>query len=123
MPLEAKSPSRVQETTTTSGTTSPLVLNGAVTKYRSFSSALTNGDKCYYSVIGSDGSEWENGVGTFTSPNLVSRDIIRESSNSNAIVNFSAGIKIVAITPSEAWGNDVIEESKKQSMLMTIALS
>lgn len=123
MPLEAKSPSRVQETTTTSGTTSPLVLNGAVTKYRTFNAALTSGDKCYYSIIGSDGSEWENGTGTFTSPNLLSRDTIRESSNSNAIVNFSAGIKIVAITPSEAWGNDVIEESEKKSMLMTIALS
>lgn len=123
MPLEAKSPSRVQETTTTSGVTSPLVLDGAVTKYRSFNSALSSGDKCYYSIIGSDGSEWETGTGIFTSPNLISRDTIRESSNSNAIVNFSAGIKIVAITPSEAWGNDIIEESEKKSILMTIALS
>lgn len=123
MPLEAKSPSRVQETTTTAGTTSPLVLNGAVTKYRSFDSSLTSGDIVYYSIIGSDGSEWETGTGVFTSPDLISRDTIRESSNNNLIVNFSAGIKIVAITPSEAWGNDIIEESKKQSMLMTIALS
>lgn len=123
MPLTAKAPSRVQETTTTSGLTNPIVLSGAVTKYNSFSSALNDNDLVYYSVINSDGTEWENGIGTFNEPNLLHRTTVRESSNSNNMVNFSAGIKIVAVTPSAVWGDDLITEAQQQALIMTLALS
>lgn len=123
MPLEALAPSRVQETTTTTGITSPLILNGAVTKYRTFNSAVPNGSLVYYAIISSDGSEWEEGIGTFTSPNQLARTTIKKSSNANSIVNFSAGIKTVTIAPTNTWGDDLIEESKRQATIMTLALS
>ena len=83
---------RVQETTTTGGT-GTLTLAGAVTGYRSFNSAFTLGDITYYTIDNGSG-EWEIGVGTVGSGTL-SRNSVLESSNANALVNFSAGTKRV----------------------------
>lgn len=83
---------RVQETTTTGGT-GTLTLAGAVTGYRSFNVAFTLGDITYYTIDNGNG-EWEIGVGTVGSGTL-SRNSVLESSNANALVNFSAGTKRV----------------------------
>ena len=83
---------RVQETTTTGGT-GTLTLAGAVIGYRSFNSAFTIGDITYYTIDNGAG-EWEIGVGTVGSGTL-SRTTVLESSNANALVNFSAGTKRV----------------------------
>ena len=86
---------RVRETTTTTGT-GTITLAGAVTGYQSFS-AIGNGNVTYYTI--SLGSQWEVGIGTYlgAGPTL-SRDTVLESSNANALVNFSAGTKEVFIT-------------------------
>ena len=83
---------RVQETTTTGGT-GTIALAGAVTGYRSFNAAFTIGDVTYYTIDDGAGA-WEIGVGTVGSGTL-SRDSVLESSNANALVNFSAGTKRV----------------------------
>lgn len=83
---------RIQETTTTGGT-GTLTLAGAVTGYRSFNAAFTLGDITYYTIDNGSG-EWEIGVGTVGSGTL-SRNSVLESSNANALVNFSAGTKRV----------------------------
>ena len=75
MPLVAKD--RVQETTTTTGT-GTLTLGGAVTGYQTFSSAIGNGNTCYYAIDG--GSEWEVGLGTVGAGTLA-RNTVLESSN------------------------------------------
>ena len=88
---------RVQETTTTTGT-GDITLDGAVTGYQTFASALANGDTTYYTIADQTGSNWEVGFGTFTSPSTLARTTILSSSNSSSAVNFTAGTKNVFIT-------------------------
>lgn len=84
---------RVQETSTTSGT-GALTLAGAVNGFQSFSSAIGNGNTTYYAI--SDGTNWEIGLGTYTSSgNTLSRDTVLSSSNGNALVSFSSATKNV----------------------------
>ena len=88
---------RVQETTTTTGTGN-IALDGAVTGYQTFASALANGDTTYYTIADQTGSNWEVGLGTFTSPSTLARTTILSSSNSGSAVSFTAGTKNVFIT-------------------------
>lgn len=85
---------RVKETTTTTGT-GTITLAGAQLGYQSFS-AIGNGNVTYYTIAGQGTSEWEVGIGTYTSSGTtLSRDTILASSNSGSAVNFSAGTKDV----------------------------
>jgi hypothetical protein len=84
---------RVKETTTTTGTGS-FALAGAVTGYDSFGQ-IGNGNTTYYAVYLDGGSEWEVGIGTYTSPSTLSRDTILASSAAGAKVSFSAGQKTI----------------------------
>ena len=88
---------RVRETTTTAGT-GTVTLAGAVTGFQSFS-VIGNGNITYYTIAGQGTSEWEVGVGTYTSSGTtLSRDTVLASSNSGSLVNFSAGTKDVFVT-------------------------
>ena len=85
---------RVKETTTTTGA-GTITLAGAQLGYQSFS-AIGNGNTTYYTIAGQGSSEWEVGIGTYTSAGTtLSRDTILASSNSGSAVNFSAGTKDV----------------------------
>lgn len=85
---------RVKETTTTTGT-GTITLAGAQLGYQSFS-AIGNGNITYYTIAGQGSSEWEVGIGTYTSSGTtLSRDTVLASSNSGSAVNFSAGTKDV----------------------------
>ena len=90
---------RVKETTTTTGTGS-ISLGGAVTKFKTFSSALSDGDTTYYAIEQQgDDNEFEVGIGTYASSgNTLARTTILSSSNSNNAVDFSAGTKNIFIT-------------------------
>lgn len=86
---------RVKETTTTTGT-GTITLLGAVTGFQSFSS-VGNGNTTYYTI--SDGTNWEVGIGAYTSAgSTLSRDTVLSSSNSGSLVNFGAGTKEVFVT-------------------------
>ena len=87
MPLLAD---RVLESTTTTGT-GTFALGGALTGYRTFNSSFSNGDVVFYTADNGLG-EWEVGYGTVGTGTL-SRDTVLESSNANALVTFSAGVK------------------------------
>ena len=92
MPLVVKD--RVNETSTTTGT-GTFTLAGAVTGFQSFA-AIGDGNTTYYTIVLQGGSEFEVGLGTYTSSGTtLSRDTILSSSNSNNAVNFSAGTKNV----------------------------
>jgi hypothetical protein len=92
MPLVVRD--RVNETSTTTGT-GAFTLAGAVTGFQTFS-AIGNGNTTYYTIVLQGGSEWEVGLGTYTSSGaLLSRDTVLSSSNSGSLVNFSAGTKNV----------------------------
>ena len=85
---------RVRETTTTTGT-GTVTLAGAVLGFQTFS-AIGNGNTTYYTIAGIGTSEWEVGIGTYTSSGTtLSRTTVLASSNSGSLVNFSAGSKDV----------------------------
>ena len=86
---------RVQETTTTTGT-GTLTLDGAVTGFQTFSSAIGNTNTTYY-AISSSGSEFEVGIGTVAAGTLA-RTTILASSNGGSVVTLSAGTKNVFCT-------------------------
>lgn len=93
---------RVQETTTTTGT-GTVTLGGAVTGYRTFTSAITTGAKVRYAIVVSGGTDWEVGDGTLLTAGTLSRDNVYSSSNAGALVNFSAGTKNVWVDfPAQA---------------------
>ena len=98
---------RVKETTTTTGT-GTVTLLGASTGYQSFS-AIGNGNTTYYTIAGQTTSEWEVGIGTYTSSGTtLARTTVIASSNSGSLVNFSAGTKDVFVTyPAEYTANAV----------------
>jgi len=86
---------RVQETTTTTGT-GTVTLAGAATGYQTFA-AVGDGNSTYYTIEG--GTEWEVGIGTYTSSGTtLSRTTVISSSNAGSLVNFSAGSKNVFVT-------------------------
>jgi hypothetical protein len=92
---------RVQETSVSTGT-GTVTLDGAVAGYQTFSTAIASGSTVYYTITAQTGSNWEVGVGTFTSPDQLSRTTVLSSSNSGSLVNFPAGTKNVFVTqPSE----------------------
>ncbi len=85
---------RVRETSTTTGT-GTLTLDGAVTGFRTFGSAIGSGNTCYYTIT--LGADWEVGLGTVGTGTLA-RTTVLKSSNSNNAVNFGAGTKDVFVT-------------------------
>lgn len=88
----------VKETTSTVGT-GAFVRAGAVTGFRAFTPTYNIGDKVFYCARLN--VEWEIGEGTITTSG-VERTRVIDSSNSGALVNFSAGAKeLFATVPAE----------------------
>jgi hypothetical protein len=122
MPLVVKD--RVQETSTTTGT-GTITLAGAVSGFQSFS-AIGNANTTYYAIVG--GTQWEVGLGTYTSSGTtLSRDTVLASSTGSKI-NFSAGTKLVYVTlPAERAvyenaAGDPPFATQDESVAITIAL-
>ena len=97
---------RVKESSSSSGTGS-ITLGGAIPGYQTFNAAIATGSTVYYTIhnlsAGFD-TEWEVGVGTFTSPATLSRDTVFSSSSSGSKVNFTAGasgLEVFITQPSE----------------------
>lgn len=111
---------RVQETTTTTGTTD-FVLGGAVTGFQTFLAGIGNTNTCYYTALLPNSSEWEVGVGTVggAGAELV-RTTVLASSNAGSKVSFSAGQKFVFVTyPAEKSVN--LDASGNVSALGTVS--
>ena len=104
---------RVKETTTSTGT-GDITLAGAATRYKAFSAVYAVGDQQVpYCIEAQSGSEWEVGLGVYSASNTLTRDKIYASSNSDAVVNFSAGTKDVFVTGAA----DVIDITGRQTAL------
>ena len=85
---------RVQETCTSPGT-GTVTLQGAVLQYQTFSAGIGNGNSTFYTIADQGGANWEVGIGTYSSTgNILTRNTVLSSSNSNALVNFT-GIQYV----------------------------
>jgi hypothetical protein len=90
---------RVMETSTTTGT-GAFSLAGAVTGYRTFNVGIGVGPLVHYVIEAVDANsiptgEWEVGEGYLSGSSTLVRNKVIASSNSNALVNFSAGTKRV----------------------------
>lgn len=100
---------RVLETSTTTGT-GDLTLDGAVTGYQSFDSAVGTQVAFDYCIVAVDGSgiptgQWEVGSGYLSASTTLVRSILWASSAGSAI-NFSAGTKRVFITVAANQAQD-----------------
>lgn len=93
---------RVKETTTSTGTGS-VALAGAFAGFQTFSATVGDTNTTYYAIVVVGGSDWEVGVGTYSSTgNSLSRDSVFASSNSGSLVDFSAGNKdVFCVAPAE----------------------
>ena len=90
---------RVKETSTTTGT-GTFNLAGASQDFESFVSGIGTGNTTYYCITNTGSNEFEVGIGTVTdaTPDTLSRDTVISSTNSNNLVDFSAGTKEVFCT-------------------------
>ena len=92
---------RVKVTSTTTGT-GAFALGSAVTGFETFAQGIGNSNETYYCIFNQGTSEFEVGRGTLdgTSANLTrgSGATIFSSSNSDSVVDFSAGTKDVFCT-------------------------
>lgn len=83
---------RTKETSSTTGT-GTYTLAGAATGFQSFS-GIGNGNTTYYTST--DGTDWEVGVGTYTSAGTtLARTTILASSNAGSAVNWAAGTRTI----------------------------
>lgn len=83
---------RVRDTTTTTGT-GTITVSGSPPIAHVALSAVPTGSKISYVIVGQSSAEWEVGEGTVASGTTMTRDVVRASSNSGSLVNFSAGTK------------------------------
>jgi hypothetical protein len=90
---------RVKDTTTSTGTGTITLSGTAPSGYRTFATAFGSSSTLVeYCIAG--GTEWEVGRGTFNGTTGLTRENVSSSSNSSALVNFSAGSKDVFVTAS-----------------------
>jgi len=90
---------RVKETTTTAGT-GTVTLLGASAGFQSFA-VVGNANTTYYAIVGQTTSEWEVGIGTYTSAGtLLARTTVLSNSSATepSALNFAAGTKDVFVT-------------------------
>ena len=90
---------RVKETTTTAGT-GTVTLLGASTGFQSFA-VIGNANTTFYCIAGQTTSEWEVGIGTYTSSGttLARTTVLSNSAGTQpTALTFSAGIKDVFVT-------------------------
>ena len=87
---------RVKDTTTTTGTGSVTLTGTAPTGYVAFATAFAVNDPIAYCIAA--GAEWEVGEGYLSGSTTLVRDRVLRSSNSDALVSFSAGTKDVFVT-------------------------
>jgi hypothetical protein len=89
---------RVKETTITTGQ-GTVTLDGATTGFQSFS-VIGDGNTTYYTISNPGTTEWEVGIGTYTSSGTtLSRDtVLASSAGAPTKTTFSAGTKDVFVT-------------------------
>lgn len=94
---------RVKETTATTGT-GTVNLAGALTGFETFVAGIGTTNTTYYCIVLPGSTEFEVGVGAVTdaSPDTLSRTAVISSSNSDSLVDFSAGTKDVFCTQPAA---------------------
>ncbi len=93
----------VRETSSATGV-GPLTLAGALPGHRRFADTVPLGASFFYAIAGiTRVAQWETGVGQIDGQGRLIRSAISASSASGAVVDFSAGLKAVALTVGAPW--------------------
>jgi hypothetical protein len=90
---------RVKQTSTSTGT-GTINLTGTETGFETFVTGIGDGNSCFYAIANDGTSEFEVGIGTVTdaATDTLSRTTVISSSNSDNLVDFTAGTKTVFCT-------------------------
>ena len=90
---------RVKQTSTSTGT-GTINLTGTETGFETFVTGIGNSNSTFYAIANDGTSEFEVGIGTVTdaATDTLSRTTVISSSNSDNLVNFTAGTKTVFCT-------------------------
>lgn len=114
--MARKHKSRVRESFTTAGTGSLTLLGAVGSATRSFGSVLSTGDVVPY--VADKGAQWEEGEGTFTSPNTFARTTIFDNSlGGTSAIDFGSGTGEVFIDLPASW----LDELDKTEVTVTCA--
>ncbi len=108
---------RVKETTTTTGS-GTVTLAGASAGFQSFS-VIGDANTTYYTLV--SGSEWEVGIGTYTSSGTtLSRDTVLESSNAGSKITLAGTSDVFCTYPAE---KAVVQDETNTAYVPQIAAS
>lgn len=111
---------RIKETTNTTGT-GALTLAGAVTGFRTFAT-IGNGNTTYYGIT-SGLSDWEVGLGTYSSTGpTLTRTTVIASSNANAAINVASGAEVYVTNPASFILNPTLTTLSTSSVTNVTAL-
>ncbi|HMO77139.1 MAG TPA: hypothetical protein PKD99_06450 [Sphingopyxis sp.] len=81
-----------------------LPLAGALAGHRRFADAVPEEASFHYAIAGvTHPGEWETGTGAIDGEGRLRRDGVAASSNGGAAVDFSAGVKTVALIAGAGW--------------------
>jgi len=108
---------RVKEATATTGT-GTVTLAGASAGFQSFS-VIGDANTTYYTLV--SGSEWEVGIGTYTSSGTtLSRDTVLESSNAGSKITLAGTSDVFCTYPAE---KAVVQDETNTAYVPQIAAS
>lgn len=112
---------RCRETSTTTGTGTITLSNTAPTGFSTFDTCgIVTGDYVIVAIVHQTLSEWEVVQGVYDSAaHTLTREHVDSSSNSNALVNFSAGTKDVFVTIA---ADDIIDQGRVTAMARGLAM-
>ncbi|CAB4127361.1 hypothetical protein UFOVP75_158 [uncultured Caudovirales phage] len=86
---------RTKDTSTTTSTGNFTLSGTAPSGFLAFATVMSTNDLCPYMIVNRSANEWEEGIGKLTASTTLQRLAVTRSSNSDALVNFSAGTKDV----------------------------
>jgi len=88
---------RVKETTSTTGTSADITLDGPDAGYRSFASVMAIGDTCFYCEENGILGQWETGIATLVNATTLRKAAI-VSNEGNYLCTFVGGVKSIFLT-------------------------
>lgn len=87
---------RVKDTTTTTGTGALTLSGTAPSGFQTYATAFGSASRrVRYSIFDVATGDFENGHGTFNGTTGLTRDTVKSSSNSGALVSLASGTKVV----------------------------
>lgn len=110
---------RVKEISTTTGT-GAMALAGATAGFRSFAAGVGVSNECFYGIVHTLDNTWEIGRGT-VGAGTFSRDTVFSSTNSNLLVNFAAGDKIIFTTNPAFFYTNALDAAAHELINHTLA--